>query len=315
MEGIVAKINKNRYLCRSFLAFGKVKVNYKQILDGFIRKLRFKYRVSITNENTLEETWYTRLSRVSVAMFVSGFLLLSFILLTLLIYMTPLRHYLPGYQDSGNRAAIIQQSMRADSLHSQVELMSTYLDVLKANIADTKASDKEQSLDTAEIKEQAVELMKRSKREEVFVKKYEETEKYNLGAISTTSSLESAYVFFKPVDGVIASTYSPSDGKFGVSVITSPHETVKSVLEGKVIFAEFTFENGWVIQVQHENDYVSVYKNNTRLLKQTGASVKAGQSIAVTGAEGEGSAGKHFYFELWRKGASLNPQDVITFRY
>ena len=75
------------------------------------------------------------------------------------------------------------------------------------------------------------------------------------------------------------------------------------------------FENEWVIQVLHDNEYISLYKNNTRLLKQTGDYVKAGESIAITGSEGDKSSNKFFYFEIWKKGNPINPQDMITFRF
>ncbi len=64
---------------------------------SFLQKIRFQYRVSVLNENTLEESWHVRLSRFSVFMFASTFVLLTFILLTILIFTTPIRHYLPGY--------------------------------------------------------------------------------------------------------------------------------------------------------------------------------------------------------------------------
>src|ERR1035437_5761431 len=100
-------------------------------LKPFIQKMRFKYRVSILNENTLEESWYVRLSRFSVFMFVSTFILLTFILLTILIFSTPISRYLPGYGESGNRTIIIQESMRADSMVQQLNLQSGYLGILK----------------------------------------------------------------------------------------------------------------------------------------------------------------------------------------
>ncbi|HHT21954.1 MAG TPA: M23 family metallopeptidase [Bacteroidales bacterium] len=292
-----------------------MKKKFKHILAEFMQKMRFKYRISILNENTLEETWYTKLSRFSVVLFVTGFFLFTFIVLTLLIFTTPLRHYLPGYADSGNRTIIIQQSIRTDSLARQVDLMNAYLEVLKENITGTQNPDSSILNDTVKMHAQAVELMEKSKREAEFVKNYEETEKYNLGAINTAKKNEDIHVFFRPVGGIVASTYNPREERFGIAVITAPQETVKSVLEGRVIYAGYTFENDWVIQVQHENDYISIYKNNTRLLKSVGDYVKSGESIAVTGNEGNEGSGRHFYFELWRKGSSVNPQEVITFRF
>ncbi len=292
----------------------KLKIKYRHIIASFLKKLRFKYRVSITNENTFEETWYTRLSRVSVLLYAVVLFLITFTLISLIIFITPLKHYLPGYQDSGNRSAIIQQSMVVDSLENEVNLINAYLEVVKSNILLKDKSDYTQSLDSLEMKEQAVELVEKSKRERDFVENYEEAEKYNIGTLDLDMPNERAYTFFKPVNGVVASLFNPIKNDFGISIITPPAETVKSVLEGKVVFAEFTFENAWVIQIQHENDYISIYKNNSRLLKRVGDHVKAGQSIALTGEEDEKKGNKHFYFEIWKKGNAINPQEVITFR-
>lgn len=276
--------------------------------------MRFKYRVSIINENTLEETWYTRLSRFSVLIFVTAFFLTTFIILTLVIFITPLKFYLPGFQDSGNRIAMIQQTLRLDSLDREIRLRDAYMVVMKDNLLGATHVDTVQPLDSIALVERATEVMEKTKREEEFVKNYEETEKYNLGTITPPTS-EKMYVFFRPVGGVVASTYSPKEGLFGIKIITSPQETVKSVLEGRVIYTGYTFDNEWVIQILHENDYISIYKNNIRLLKQTGDYVKAGESIAITGSEGDKKSNKFFYFEIWKKGNPVNPQDVITFRF
>lgn len=279
-----------------------------------MQKMRFKYRISIVNENTLEESWYTRLSRFNVMLFGVAFFLGTFILLTLIIFLTPLRFYLPGYQDSGNRLTIIQQSHRIDSIEREINLMDAYLMVLKDNLSEASKPDAVVPLDSVSLKERASVLVEKTKREEEFVKRYEEIEKYNLGVMTPKSS-EKMYVFFRPVSGVVASTYSPKEGEFGIKIITAPQETVKSVQEGRVVFTGYTFYNEWVIQVLHDNNYLSIYKNNQRLLKSTGEFVKAGESIAVTGAEDDKDTSKFFYFELWRNGNPINPQDVITFRF
>lgn len=290
------------------------KKHFKHILSDFMQRMRFKYRVSITNENTLEETWYTRLSRFSVLIFVTSFFLTTFIILTLIIFITPLKFYLPGFQDSGNRIAMIQQTMRLDSIEKEIRLRDAYLIALKENVTGTMPAKTTKPLDSIQLIERATEIIEKTKREEEFVKRYEETEKYNLGAI-TPSTSEKMYVFFRPVSGVVASTFSPKEGEFGIKIITSPQETVKSVLEGRVIYTGYTFDNEWVIQVVHDNEYVSTYKNNQRLLKKTGEYVKAGESIAITGSELDKNSNKYFYFEIWKKGNPINPQDVITFRF
>lgn len=281
-------------------------------LKPFIQKIRFKYRVSIMNENTLEESWHVRLSRFSVFMFGSAFVFLTFILLTILIFTTPISSYLPGYGDSGNRSKIIQGSMQADSLFRQIELQRGYIDILKGIITGNIKPDSIASLDSVELKEKAKVFLEKSNREKKFVEKYEEEEKYNLASIDAKPN-ENMYVFFRPTRGVISTAFNLAEQQFGINLITSANESVVSVLGGTVVYAAFTFDFGWVIQVQHENNYLSVYKNNTRLLKKVGDEVKAGESIAITGDATGKNTGSQFYFELWKQGKAVNPEDVIIF--
>ncbi|HWB63295.1 MAG TPA: M23 family metallopeptidase, partial [Chitinophagales bacterium] len=88
---------------------------------------------------------------------------------------------------------------------------------------------------------------------------------------------------------------------------------VSTVLDGKVISAAYTLETGYVIEVQHKDNLISIYKHNARLLKKTGDLVKAGEVIAIAGNTGELSTGPHLHFELWMAGKALNPKDYIVF--
>ena len=278
----------------------------------FVQKIRFKYRVSILNENTLEESWHVRLSRFSVFMYGSAIVLATFIVLTVLIFTTPIRYYLPGYGDTGNRSKIIQESMLADSVVNQLKLQESYLGIISGIISGKIKPDSIVELDSVALKERAQLLMEKSKNEKEFCKNFEEEEKFNLTTIDSQPN-ENMYVFFKPTKGVIASSFNIMDDQFGIYVITSPGESVSSVLSGTIIYAGFTFDFGWVIQVQHENNYLSIYKNNTRLLKKVGDVVRAGESIAITGDGSGKKAGSQFYFELWKDGKAVNPEEVIIF--
>jgi len=281
-------------------------------LKPFIAKLRFKYRVSILNENTLEESWHIRLSRFSVFMLGSTFILVTFVLLTILIFTTPISRYLPGYGETGNRSNIIKESMRTDSLVQQVDLQEGYVDIIKGIITGKMDPDSIASLDSIALKQRARILMEKSKREKTFVENFEKEEKYNLASIDTKPT-ENSYVFFRPTRGVISSSFNLGEEKYGIYLITSPNESVVSVLGGTVVYAAFTFDYGWVVQVQHENNYLSIYKNNTRVLKKVGDEVKAGESIAITGDATGKKAGSQFYFELWKQGKPVDPEEVIIF--
>jgi len=278
----------------------------------FIQKIRFKYRVSVLNENTLEEAWHVRLSRFSVFLYSSALFLLTFAILTVLIFTTPIARYLPGYGESGNRTSIISEAMRADSLVQQIELQEGYTDIIKGIINGKTKPDSIASLDSIALKERAKILLEKSKKERKFCEKFEKDEKYNLASIDTKPT-ESSYIFFRPTRGVISSSFNLSEHQFGIYMITSPNESVMSVQDGTVVYEAFTFDYGYVIQVQHENNYLSIYKNNTRLMKKVGDVVKAGECIGITGDASGKKTGSQFYFELWRQGKPVDPEEVIIF--
>lgn len=278
----------------------------------FIKKIGYKYRVSLINQDTLRELWFTRVSRLSFSLFFLSFFLFVFIIVTLLFSFLPIQYYLPGYQKSANRLALIHQSLQIDSLEREVEMQINFLEMLKKNIKNEYIKETSLTIDTLRKQMKPQKLIGKSNEEKKFIKEYEETEKYNLASIPTQPS-EKTLIFFKPVEGVVATSYSPKENKYGISIVTSSQETVKSILEGSVIFAEYTFSNNWVIQVQHRGNYISVYKNNSKLLKNVGDKVKAGESLAITGSKDKRKEEKYFYFEIWRKGNPINPQEVITF--
>ena len=281
-------------------------------LKNFFHKLKFQYRVSVLNENTLEESWHVRLSRLSVLIYASTLVIFTFTLLTILIFSTPVRYYLPGYGIDGNRNTIITESMVADSLLNESKLQNGYMLLIKSIIAGTIKPDSIQELDSVKIQDLALKFDKKSKAEEAFVKEFEAKEKFNLGTIEPNYN-EAIFVFFRPTKGVLSTPFNLKEKQYGISIITTPNETVQSVLDGTIIYTAFTFEWGYVIQIQHQNNYISIYKNNTRLLKRVGDLVKAGEGIALTGEEASTKTGNQFYFELWQNGNPINPEDVIIF--
>lgn len=262
------------------------------------------------DENTLEESWYIRLSRLTMFVYVGLFIVATFFILALLIIVTPIKYYLPGYGEGGNREVIITQAMQVDSLQRKMELQEQYLDVLKGIISGDLTVEEVEKVDTFAVLDRKSDFsFQKSEREQQFAESFEEEEKFNLPTIGTTQP--NIYVFFRPVRGVVAQHFSLTDDVYGTSIITSPNENVLSVLDGTVIYADFSFYNGWVIQIQHEGNYLSVYKNNTRILKKVGDVVRAGETIAITGDASDKE--KHFYFELWNSGSAVNPENLINF--
>ena len=153
--------------------------------------------------------------------------------------------------------------------------------------------------------------LEKSKIEQEFCENFEAEEKYNLSILGDKQDAQMS-VFFRPTQGVLSSDFSIADRRFGISIAAAPNEHVMSVLDGTVVYATLTMDFQWVIMVQHEGEYLSVYKNNSRLLKKVGDKVRAGETIAIVGNTTTNEPGTQFYFELWRKGTPVNPADVIA---
>ena len=85
------------------------------------------------------------------------------------------------------------------------------------------------------------------------------------------------------------------------------------MLNGTVISSGWNDDTGYTIQVQHDNNLISIYKHNAKILKSTGDKVNAGTPIALVGNTGNLSTGAHLHFELWHKGEPINPSNYIKF--
>ena len=118
--------------------------------------------------------------------------------------------------------------------------------------------------------------------------------------------------FFVPLKGVISQGYDPIVHPY-IDITAPANSVVMSVLDGTVIFAGWNDEAGYTIQIQHENDIVSIYKHNQKLLKKTGDKVTAGTPVALVGNTGSLSTGDHLHFELWYRGNAIDPTKYINF--
>ena len=85
------------------------------------KRLNFKYRLSVMNENTLEELWKINASMFSGVVLLVVFAAFLITVTSVIIVATPIRYYLPGYLDSEIREQAIRMAFRADSLQEQID--------------------------------------------------------------------------------------------------------------------------------------------------------------------------------------------------
>jgi len=276
---------------------------------------RDKYRFSVINDHTFEEVWRIRLTRYN------AFLLITFLVLfiigatTSMIAFTNLREFIPGYPDVTMRRNIIMSSIRLDSLDQELQLRDKYFANLNAIISGNPPSEIISMQDT--LKNYKRINFTASSADSALRARVEKDEKYNLtlGPTSqeTITSLAGLH-FFPPVKGIVSGKYDIRTKHFGTDIVTKPNAIVSAALDGTVFFTGWTMETGYVIEIQHLNNIVSVYKHNASLLKEEGDLVRAGEAISVVGNSGEMyTSGPHLHFEIWYKGSALDPEKHILF--
>ena len=278
---------------------------------SFWKRIRFKYKLLFFNESTLEEVWSFRLSQLSVFIY---FFILSAILISLtaiIIILTPIRNYLPGYLDVEVRKEILQNTLKADSLEEKIAIQSRYLENLTAILSGTITIDSIQSINSLSHYSSNYDIA-RSERESDYINRFEDEEKYNLTALNP-NPVQTDIFFYRPLNGVISSAFNSEKEHYGIDLTSALKESVLAVLDATVIYTGFDPNYGNIITLQHKNDFISVYKHNEILLKEIGDKVTAGEAIAIVGNTGALSTGPHLHFELWHKGEPVNPEDYIAF--
>ena len=278
---------------------------------AFWKNIKFKYKLTIINENTLEEIVGIHVSKLNGLSVLLSAVTVIFLIASLIIAFTPLRNYLPGYMNTEVREQVVMNVLRADSLQQMLERQRMYVMNIQDIIGGVVKVDSVHSIDSLTMV-RSEELMERTQAEDDFRKQYEESERYNLTTIDNAPAV-TGLIFFRPTRGMVSSSFDANRKHFGIDIAATPNESVLATLDGTVILATYTADTGYVIQVQHNQNLVTVYKHCGSLLKKVGDTVKAGEAIALVGNTGEKTTGPHLHFEIWNKGRALDPSKYIVF--
>ena len=276
-------------------------------------RLKYKYKLSVINETSYEEVFNFRLSQLHVLTALSVLAVILVVLTILLIAFTDLREFIPGYPDGNMRQMIAQNALRVDSLENELLKRDRFFKSIRLvlNGGDTTSLERSRE-DTARYRNDTIRFQI-SEQENEFRAAIEERERFNL-SLGMKEQNHDYYHFFPPVEGIVAQSFDEKKRHYGTDIVAKANAKVAAVLDGVVIFTDWTLKTGYVIQVQHTNDLISVYKHNSILLKKQGDYVRAGEVLGVVGNTGEESSGPHLHFELWRAGNPLNPENFIKFK-
>jgi len=263
------------------------------------------FRLSLVDDLTHTRLWVVHFTRAGFLVWVISLIVVLFAIVYALFAYTPLRTSIPGYPSAHTKRAAIQNAIKIDSLENVISRWELYseniLRVIEGEaplpvdsilrLADAAEAE---SRDPAFLAQRDSALRELVNREEQFgVSDREER----------TLPIEGLH-FFTPLKGVVSESFESVLHPF-VHITAPANSVVMAALEGVVIFDDWNDESGYTIAIQHPGDLVTVYKDNQKLLRKTGDRVSAGTSIAL--------AGDHLHFEIWYKGASVDPEKYIVF--
>jgi murein DD-endopeptidase MepM/ murein hydrolase activator NlpD len=280
-----------------------------------LKRLNFKdkYRLSIYDDTTYEQVFHFRLKgrEVLVVLVISIFLLVG--LNTFFIAFTPIREFIPGYPDKETRRIMQNNVLKIDSLENEFAEWTHYwnnsIRVLSGNSTQIVQNPPDSNVGAKPF----VDI--RSKQDSMFRDRIEKEEKFDFKdnfSFKKNKNISEMHLM-APLKGKITSKFDAGENHLGIDIVSSPDDVVVATLDGTVIVSEWMLETGNTILIQHNDNIISVYKHNAKLLKKQGSKVKAGDAIAIMGNSGELTYGPHLHFELWSGGVPIDPEQYIVF--
>ena len=284
----------------------------KKQKKNYINKLTRSYKVVVSSEDTFEERLSFSTNKFNVFLVLSLYSIILIAFTISVVFFTQIREMVPGYSSSDLLTQAIYLTKKTDSLENELELNNTFYKSIENVLSgkteqiiykDTLAlSNEKDNIDFQAVLTNA---------EDSILRKYvEEEDKFNL---TKNELVIENKMFVSPVKGQITQKFDPLNNHFALDILVDTGTPVKSILEGKVIFSEWSVDTGHVLIIDHGDNIISVYKHNSKVLKTQNNFVKAGEVIAYSGNQGTLSTGPHLHFELWKNGTPINPEPLFNF--
>jgi len=140
----------------------------------------------------------------------------------------------------------------------------------------------------------------------------EKTSKKPINTVKSFSQKINRWLW--PTNGKLIAKFSTKkQGNKGIDIAGSRNDSVKAAADGKVVYAGDVLRGyGQLIIVKHNDDYLSAYAHNDRILVKEQQAVKAGQVIAKMGDTDAERVMLHF--EVRFRGKSVNPLKYLPRR-
>ncbi len=256
----------------------------------------------------------TSVSRLTTFVALSVFVVMGITIA--IIAFTPLKEYLPGYADASINRQIKELSLRADSINEQLRQKDLFLNniitILQGNDTIYRLSDSIDETLTV-LPSSAIDTSSAISEKDSMLRAEYDGYKYDLGSITLSKTVSTTLNFYPPLKGTVTDRFDLANSHLGVDITAPDNEIVKSTLEGTVVIATWSSESNYIIGIQHTNNYFTLYRQNSALIKKEGDFVRAGEPIAIIGKSSNTPNQNSLHFEIWHNGTAIDPEELISF--
>jgi len=283
------------------------------------KKWSTRYRLVVLDDDSFEEQASVSLSRLNLFVILSTAIIGFALLITSLVVFTPLREYIPGYADTGQRLKMLRLLETVDSLEQSMAGAEVrwrgFSQVLEGKVPVDSMSQQPRP-DTILIS-QAANVFVRSTADSLLRKWIEQD--FNDARLSDVSGQFRFFgqSLFEPVVGRVHRPFSPANPSAGLEIALTGEQPVHAMLDGRIIFQGYSLSDLYVIVVQHPGNAISSYRKLRKTLRRAGESVKSGDVLGLAGR----SAGDFnqsgdiptISVQLWQDGSALNPESFLNY--
>lgn len=267
------------------------------------------YRLAVMEEDSYQEKFALSLSKRNIFLITSSVAFIIILITTLLIFYTPIREYIPGYDTSKLRIQAVENLEKLDSLMISLKQNEQFVEAFSRTLLgeDFKSQYEDSQLKAVDLTELDVNI---NIEDSILRNIVEVEDRFNIierDEKPITPNLVS------PANGLISEGFDYGKQHYGVDIVLKEKTPIKAVYDGIVLFSEWTLNYGYTVVIFHKNELISTYKHNESVKVKTGDFVQTGEVIALSGNTGELTSGPHLHLELWDLQGPLNPQDLIKF--
>lgn len=286
---------------------------YKSFI-AWCKSALHKRRFSMLSVEDKSEEWHVLVSPAGAFAAFLALAFLIFVIILVLVAYTPIIEFLPGYKSDAvrSRESLMNNIMKLDSMERRMNDMLTYNENIVL-IINGKTPAVRTTIATDSIHRNKA-LVAPSAEDSLLRAQMEGNGAYGLH--TTVAQRQPGHDDMEmtvPVDGIITSHFDIRDGKFGIRMASASMSPVMATADGTVLTSIWTPDKAYIIEIQHPNGLISVYRNLSQTIVTKGQSVRGSEVIGYSASERADDGSAQFGFELWKGGKAVDPEGYIVF--